>query len=69
MVSRLSHYWLWALMALPGFGILMSLVNAAGPEAVEDALHPTGELAARLMIIAMLASPLALLFKGWRGPR
>jgi sulfoxide reductase heme-binding subunit YedZ len=32
-------------------------------------LHPTGEFAARFMIIAMIATPLSMLFKGWRGPR
>lgn len=31
-------------------------------------LHPTGEFSARFMIIAMLASPLVLVLRGWRGP-
>lgn len=73
MLSRLSPYWLWALMALPGLGILASTLGAADVEAtataIHEALHPTGEFAARFMIVAMLASPLALVFKGWRGPR
>ena len=73
MLSRLSPYWLWALLALPGFGLLASLIAAPDAEAtataIHEALHPTGEFAARFMIIAMLASPLALVFKGWRGPR
>lgn len=69
MLSRLSPYWFWALLGLPGLGVLMGLTNAADTEAVHDALHPTGEFAARFMIIAMLASPLALIFRGWRGPR
>jgi methionine sulfoxide reductase heme-binding subunit len=73
MLSRLSPYWLWALMALPGLGILASILSAADAEAtgtaIHEALHPTGEFAARFMIVAMLASPLALVFKGWRGPR
>ena len=47
----------------------MSLINAADAKAIHEALHPTGEFAARFMSIAMLASPLALVFKGWRGPR
>ncbi len=68
MLTRLSPYWLWALLALPGLGIFTSVLNANDPEAVHKALHPTGEFAARFMIIAMLASPLALIFKGWRGP-
>ncbi|MFG6531673.1 MULTISPECIES: sulfite oxidase heme-binding subunit YedZ [unclassified Sulfitobacter] len=73
MLSRLSPYWLWALMALPGLGILASILGAADTEAtgaaIHAALHPTGEFGARFMIIAMLASPLSLVFKGWRGPR
>ena len=73
MLSRLSPYWLWALMTLPGLGILASILGAADAEAaaaaIHEALHPTGEFGARFMIIAMLASPLALVFKGWRGPR
>lgn len=69
MLSKLTPYWLWAFMALPGIAISMSLITAFDAKAVHDALHPTGEFAARFMIIAMLASPLALIFNGWRGPR
>lgn len=69
MLSRLSPFWLWALLALPGFGVVMSLIDATDAEAIHDALHPTGEFAARFMIIAMMASPLVLLLRGWRGPR
>ena len=73
MLSRLSPYWLWALMALPGFAISAGILGVtdatATAAAIHEALHPTGEFAARIMIIAMLASPLALVFKGWRGPR
>ena len=69
MLARLSPYWLWALMALPGVAITMSLISATDAKAIHAALHPTGEFGARFMIIAMLASPLALVFKGWRGPR
>ena len=32
-------------------------------------LHPTGEFAARFMIIGMMATPLMYLFKGWCAPR
>ena len=69
MASRISPYWLWALLALPGYGVFMSLLNTTDAEAIHDALHPTGEFAARLMIIAMMASPMVLLLRGWRGPR
>lgn len=56
-------------MSLPGLAVINSLINAPDAKAIHEALHPTGEFAARFMIIAMMASPLALIFKGWRGPR
>ena len=43
-------------------------LRADDPEIFKELLHPTGEFSARFMIIAMLASPLMLVFKGWRGP-
>ena len=62
-----SPYLLWLILALPGFGMLGAL-GSDDPKAFEEMLHPTGEFSARFMIIAMLASPLVLLLKGWRGP-
>ncbi|MGI3187418.1 sulfite oxidase heme-binding subunit YedZ [Nioella aestuarii] len=67
--SAISPYWLWALLALPAAGFMASLGSATGPEVYEELLHPSGEFSARFMIIAMLATPLTLLFKGWRGPQ
>ena len=68
-MSRLSPYWLWALLALPGIGLTVALIGSSDPRIAHELLHPTGEFSARFMIIAMLASPLALVFRGWRGPR
>ncbi|MDX2103302.1 MAG: ferric reductase-like transmembrane domain-containing protein, partial [Alphaproteobacteria bacterium] len=31
-------------------------------------VHPSGEFAARFLILALMATPLALLLRGWRGP-
>lgn len=67
-MSRLSPYWLWALLALPAFGMATALARSSDPRIFYELLHPTGEFAARFMIIAMLASPLVLLLRGWRGP-
>ncbi len=69
MPVKLSPYWLWALLALPGVGIAIQLFTSSDPKLFHNLLHPTGEFAARFMIIAMLASPLVLLLKGWRGPQ
>ncbi len=68
-MSRLSPYWLWLGLALPAFGMAYELATTTNPRIYHILVHPTGEFAARFMIIAMLATPLALLFKGWRGPR
>ena len=68
ILKAVSPYWLWALLALPAAGFLTSAAGATDPQVFEDLLHPTGEFSARFMIFAMLASPLTLAFKGWRGP-
>ncbi len=67
-MSRLSPYGLWALLALPGLGMTYELATSSHPRIVHILVHPTGEFSARFMIIAMLATPLMLVFKGWRGP-
>ncbi|MGB7433229.1 MAG: ferric reductase-like transmembrane domain-containing protein [Ahrensia sp.] len=54
-----SKYFLWALMALPSIGLIGAAVNGSD---LEGLLHPTGEFAARFMIIAMIATPLRMLF-------
>lgn len=57
------------ILALPAFGMANALATSENPQIYHDLLHPTGEFSARFMIIAMLATPLMLVFKGWRGPR
>lgn len=69
LFSRLSPYWLWALLALPAFGFMSEAFTSADPRVFHKLLHPTGEFGARLLIITMLATPLALVLRGWRGPR
>ena len=67
-MSRFSPYWLWGLLALPALGFCIQLATSSDPRVVHQLLHPTGEFSARFMIIAMLASPLVLMLRGWRGP-
>lgn len=62
-------YWLWLLLALPAFGMAAGLAGSDDPDIYHTLLHPTGVFSARFMIIAMLASPLVLIFRGWRAPR
>lgn len=61
-------YWLWALLSLPAFGMLYELITTDNARIFHVLVHPSGEFSARFLIIAMLASPLVLLLKGWRGP-
>lgn len=68
-MSRISPYWLWVLLALPAFGMTNALATSDTPRIYHHLLHPSGEFSARFLIIAMMATPLALLFKGWSGPR
>ncbi len=54
-----SPYLFWLLLALPSIPMTMGLVSGG---AAEPLLHPTGEFAARFMIIAMIISPFRLMF-------
>lgn len=69
MLNRLSPYWLWVLLSVPALGMFYELFTSSNPRILHILVHPTGEFSARFMIIAMMATPLAMLFKGWRGPR
>jgi len=68
MLSNILHhrYFIWAVLALPSIPMTLALLNGSqGPDGksiAEMLLHPTGEFAARFMIIAMIISPLKLIF-------
>ena len=68
-LSVLSPYWLWLLFAVPAIGMTYEALTSTNPRVFHMLVHPSGEFAARFLILAMMATPLALLFKGWRGPR
>lgn len=70
---RDSRYFIWALLALPSIPMVSALVSGQpGPEGqavTETLLHPTGEFSARFLIIAMILTPMRMLFPGsgfWR---
>ncbi|WP_146136718.1 hypothetical protein [Aliiruegeria haliotis] len=69
MRNRLSAHVLRVALALPAEGIAAELASAGNPRVAHMLLHPTGEHAARFMIVAILVAPLTLLLPGWRGPR
>lgn len=69
MIQKLSPYWLWVILAIPAFAFISDAFTATDPKVFKHLLHPTGEFGARLLIITMIATPLAMILKGWRGPR
>ena len=71
MLSRLSFfspYALWFLFALPGGLMLGTALTSDDPRIFHELVHPSGEFSARFLIVAMMATPLAMLLRGWRGP-
>lgn len=68
-MSFLSPYWIWALFALPAALILNDALTSENARIFHRLVHPTGEFSARFMIVAMMATPLTLMFRGWRGPQ
>jgi sulfoxide reductase heme-binding subunit YedZ len=59
---------LWIVLSLPALPMIGPLFGD-DPQAFHRLLHPTGEFAARFMIIGMMASGLMLLFRGQSWPR
>ena len=58
-----SPYFFWLILTLPSIGMINGALNGRD---LEELLHPTGEFAARFMIIAMMLTPLRMLFPGAR---
>lgn len=54
-----SLYFMWVVLALPSIGMLVGLMNGRDTASF---LHGTGEYSARFMIIAMMLTPLVMLF-------
>lgn len=56
---------MWVILALPGFRMTTTLLSGAtGPEGQtteELLLHPSGESAAQIMVLAMIITPLRML--------
>lgn len=72
-MSNLKSIWdhpftFWALLSLPAIPMILGLTSG-DPDAVENVLHPSGEFAARFMIITMMITPLMMLFRNSSWPR
>lgn len=64
-----SPYLLWLVLAIPAIGMTFDALTSTNPRVFHILVHPSGETSARLLIILMMATPLAMLLKGWRGPQ
>lgn len=53
---------LWALLALPSAAMVHAVTF--GGAGFDEMLHPTGEFSARLLIVALMLTPLAMIFRG-----
>ena len=62
-MAKFHPYWLWLLLSVPGLGFAFLLASSSDPRIMHQLVHPTGEFSARFLIIAMMATPLSLLFK------
>ena len=65
---RPSTVVLWVVLSLPALTMIPALFGD-GDLAFHHLLHPTGETAARFLIIGMMASGLVLLFRTHNWPR
>ena len=54
-------YLLWVILTVPAIAFTFQYLSGAALSG--ELLHPTGEFSARFMIIAMIATPLQLLFQ------
>lgn len=67
--TTLSPYNIWLLFALPAIAMSIAILTSNDPKMIKNMVHPSGEFAARFLIVAMMATPLAMLLRGWRGPQ
>lgn len=63
-----SSWLLWALLAAPALWFVAAAARQSAADG-EALLHPTGELSARLLILALALTPLARLFPEARAVR
>ena len=63
MLNRLSPYWLWALLSLAPLAWIYQAFTSDDARIFHILVHPTGEWAARLLIVTLMITPLALLFR------
>ncbi|MFM2389185.1 MAG: hypothetical protein RLZZ437_740 [Pseudomonadota bacterium] len=69
VLAALHPYWLWLVFAVPGIAMTFAALTSDNARIFHQLVHPSGEFSARFLIVTMMATPLAMLLKGWRGPQ
>jgi methionine sulfoxide reductase heme-binding subunit len=67
--SSMRPYGLWLILALPAISMTYAIFTSEDPTMLHQMIHPSGEFSARFMIVAMMATPLTMLLRGWRVPQ
>lgn len=63
-MPKLAPYPFWALLALPPLLWTYEALTSENARILHILVHPTGEWAARLLILTLMVTPLAMLLKG-----
>lgn len=69
MLSRLSPYPLWAVLSLLPAVWTWQALTSTNERILHILVHPSGEWAARLLIVTLMITPLAMIFRGNTGIR
>ena len=62
-----SPYFFWGVLALPSVPLTAGLAQGSMPYG--ELMHVSGEFSARFMIVALMITPLIVMFPGHRWPR
>ena len=69
MRAFLARRWMWFVLALPAVAIAVQGFTSTDKHGVHNLLEPSGEASARLLILALCATPLSMLHPAWWGSR
>lgn len=64
MLNKLSPYPLWIALSILPIIWLWQAATSTNPRIIHILVHPTGEFSARLLIVTLMITPLAMIFKG-----
>jgi methionine sulfoxide reductase heme-binding subunit len=67
--SLVHPYGLWLIFALPAIAMTVAIFTSDDPTMLHQMVHPSGEFAARFLIVALMATPLTMVLRGWRWPQ